>query len=73
MGLRTINERINQIEPLVNQAHHEPITDIPPVMQLDGIWVTIQSQQEKVKPDKSHRQRKKRSGSIGGTWLLERW
>jgi hypothetical protein len=62
VGLRTINERINQIEPLINQAHHEPITDVPLVMQLDGIWVTIQSQQEKIKPDKRHRQQKKRSG-----------
>ncbi len=42
VGLRTINERINQIEPLLEQAHHEPITDVPTVVQFDGIWVTIQ-------------------------------
>jgi len=62
VGLRTLNERINQIEALASQVHTEPITDVPPVIQLDGIWVTIQSQQEKIKPDKRHRQRKKRSG-----------
>jgi len=43
VGLRTINVRINQIEPLLLQAHREPITDVPSVVQLDGIWLTIQS------------------------------
>lgn len=62
VGLRTLNERINQIEPLAKCAHTGPLTDIPPVIQLDGIWVTITSQQEKVKPDKRHRQRKQRTG-----------
>jgi transposase-like protein len=62
VGLRTINERINQIEPLVAQAHHEPITDVPTVVQLDGIWLTIQSQSDKEKPDRRKRRRKKRKG-----------
>ncbi|MEO6893085.1 MAG: transposase [Ktedonobacteraceae bacterium] len=62
VGLRTLNNRINQIEPLARSAHTERITDVPPVLQLDGIWVTIQSQQETIKPDTRKRQRKKRSG-----------
>ncbi len=62
VGLRTLNERINQIEPLVMSAHTEPIGAVPPVIQLDGIWVTIQSQQEKIKGDKRKRQRHQRSG-----------
>ncbi len=32
------------------------------VVQLDGIWVTIQSQEEKIKPDKRKRRRKQRTG-----------
>jgi len=32
------------------------------VIQLDGIWVTVVSQQEKIKPNKRQRQRKKRAG-----------
>src|SRR5258708_26921958 len=48
--------------PLAKQAHTEPISKVPPVIQLDGIWVTITSQQEKIKPDKRHRQRKQRTG-----------
>ncbi len=62
VGLRTLNERINQIEPLAKSAHTASITDVPPVIQLDGIWVTIQSQQETIKPDTRKRQRRKRTG-----------
>jgi hypothetical protein len=29
VGLRTINERINQLEALLQAAHHEPISDVP--------------------------------------------
>jgi hypothetical protein len=43
IGLRTLNERINQIEPLVKCAHTAPMTNVPPVLQLDGIWVTQES------------------------------
>src|SRR5947209_16895220 len=62
VGLRTINERINQIEPLVRQAHGEPISDVPSVVQLDGIWLTIQSQTQKEKPDRRKRRRQERKG-----------
>src|SRR5437868_849259 len=62
VGLRTINERINQIEPLLQQAHREPITEVPTVVQFDGIWVTIQSQSQTSKADKRQRRRHQRSG-----------
>jgi hypothetical protein len=62
VGLRTINERINQIAPLLLQAHREPITEVPTVEQLDGIWLTIQSQSDKEKPDRGIRRRKARKG-----------
>jgi putative transposase len=38
VGLRTINERINQLEAKLAQVHHEPITEVPAVVQFDGIW-----------------------------------
>ena len=62
MGLSTINERIHQIIPLVAQAHREPISDVPRVVQLDGIWLTIQSQTQTEKLDRRKRQRKARQG-----------
>src|SRR5207244_11974593 len=53
VGLRTINERINQIEPLLRQARSEPISDVPAVVQFDGIWPSVQMQAENVKLEKS--------------------
>jgi hypothetical protein len=62
VGLRTINGRINQIEPLLEQARSTPIRDVPAVVQFDGIWLRVQSQTETIKVDKHQRKRKKRKG-----------
>ncbi len=62
VGLRTINERINQIEPLLQQAHRDPISEVPPVVQFDGIWLRLQTQTDTVKLDKRRRKRKKQTG-----------
>ncbi len=62
VGLRTLNERINQITSLVAQTKLQPITDVPTVIQLDGIWLTSQSQTQKEKPDRGTRRRKERKG-----------
>ena len=62
VGLRTINEIINQVEPLVYQMQEQHFPEAPTVVQCDGIWVTIQSQKEAIAPDKTQRQRHQRSG-----------
>ena len=62
VGLRTINERINQIEPLLRQAYRTPITDVPAVVQFDGIWLRMQTQTDAIRVDKRQRKRKKRKG-----------
>src|SRR5712692_2894742 len=62
VGLRTINDRINQIEPLRRLARSEPIVDVPAVVQFDGIWLREQTQTETIKLDKRQRKRKKRKG-----------
>lgn len=62
VGLRTRNERMNQIEPVAKSAQTGSCTDVPPVIPWDGMWVTITSHQEKSKPEKRHRQRKQRTG-----------
>jgi hypothetical protein len=62
VGLRTINERINQIEPLLRQARSERITEVPAVVQFDGIWLRLQTQADPIKLDKRGRKRKKRAG-----------
>jgi putative transposase len=62
VGLRALNERINQVEPLVKRMREQAIFPSPPVVQFDGIWVTIQSEGEKIKPDTQKRHRKQRTG-----------
>jgi transposase-like protein len=62
VGLRALNERINHIEPLIQQMREQAITPAPPIVQLDGIWVTIQHEADKSKPDAKKRQRKQRTG-----------
>jgi hypothetical protein len=62
VGLRTINERINQIEPLAHQFHNEPFKQVPEVIQLDGIWVTVTTQGEVVLRDRRNRARHQREG-----------
>src|ERR1700687_1628730 len=41
VGLRTVNERINQLEAELTHVHREPLTDVPAVVQFDGIWVSF--------------------------------
>jgi putative transposase len=62
VGLRTINELINQVEPLVHRMREQHFPQAPTVVQCDGIWVTVQDQEGEIKPDKRQRKRHERSG-----------
>jgi hypothetical protein len=62
VGLRTINERINQLEGLAQQAHTQAIEEVPAVIHFDGIWMTLVEQGETRKPDKRQRSRHQRKG-----------
>jgi putative transposase len=62
VSLRTVNERINQIEPLLEQARRKPISEVPAVVQCDGIWLRLQVPSETLKVDKRQRKRQKRRG-----------
>jgi transposase-like protein len=62
VGLRTVNERINQLEPLVHQFHQTPFEQVPQVMQLDGIWITITQQGDVIVYDRRNRARNIRQG-----------
>jgi mutator family transposase len=62
VGLRTVNERINQVELLVKKYHEQPIDDVPDVIQLDGIWLTIQEENGAVRYDKRNRTRHEKKG-----------
>jgi transposase-like protein len=62
VGLRTITERINQLEAKLAQVHREPIGDVPAVVQLDGIWLSMQTQQEGITEESRKRQRQRKRG-----------
>jgi putative transposase len=62
VGLRTLNELINQVEPLVHRMREQHFPEAPTVVQCDGIWMTIQNQEEEIKADKRGRKRHQRRG-----------
>ncbi len=62
VGLRTINERINQLEARLAHVHREPITDVPAVVQFDGIWLSMQTQQDAIHEDRRQRKRHRKHG-----------
>lgn len=62
VGLRRINELINQVEPLIHRMREQQFQEAPMVIQCDGIWVTVTNQEEAIKQDSRQRKRKKRSG-----------
>lgn len=62
IGLRTLNERINQIAPMLEQAHQTPITQVPAVIQFDGIWVRLQVSTGTMKTDRRGRRRQHHKG-----------
>jgi putative transposase len=62
VGLRTINERINQLETRLAHVHREPITDVPAVVQFDGIWLSMQTQQDGIREDSRQRKRHRTRG-----------
>jgi hypothetical protein len=62
VGLRTINVRINQLEARLAHVHGEPISEVPAVVQFDGIWLSLQTQQEGIHEDSHKRKRHCKSG-----------
>jgi hypothetical protein len=55
VGLRTINERINQLEARLAHVHREPIREVPAVVQFYGIWTSQQTQQPSIHEDSRKR------------------
>ena len=62
VGLRTLNERIRKMAQLVPGWREKPLGDVPPVVRMDGIWVTLMVATGEVVQDRlgRHRQVKQR-------------
>lgn len=70
VGVRAITDRITQIEPLLQQAHGEPIVDVPAVVQVDGMWLREHTHTETITRDTRQRKRKgKKVVVLVALWL----
>lgn len=57
VGLRTLNRRVRQMAQLVRPWQQQPVDAVPPVVRVDGIWVTLMVPSGAVKADRLGRQR----------------
>jgi len=57
VGLRTLNERIHAIGELVPEWRARAVDEIPPVVRVDGIWLTLMRDTKEQKKDALGRQR----------------
>ena len=57
VGLRTLNQRMHELARLVPPWQGETLKHVPPVVRVDGLWVTLMFDTGEKKPDKLGRQR----------------
>jgi hypothetical protein len=57
-----MNEGINELEALLQEAHREPMGDVRAVGQFEGIWLSRQTQQAGFKEDSRKRKRPQKQG-----------
>jgi transposase-like protein len=62
VGLRTLNERIHQMAKLVPQWRKHILEEVPPVVRVDGIWLTLMKGTGEKKKDALGRQRAVKGG-----------
>ena len=57
VGLRTLNQRMHELAELAPRWQAEELADVPPVVRVDGLWVTLMFDTKEKKKDKLGRQR----------------
>lgn len=57
VGLRTLNDRVRQLGQLIPGWRKRILEQVPPVVRVDGIWVTLMVPTGQVKRDRLGRQR----------------
>jgi putative transposase len=62
LGLRTINSRICDVSKLVPIWQQTKIEDLPSVVRVDGIWITLMKVTGEYRQDKQGRRRKVKKG-----------
>lgn len=62
VGLRTLNHRVRQMAQLVPGWREEMVDAVPPVVRVDGIWLTLMERTGEVESDRLGRQRAVKAG-----------
>jgi transposase-like protein len=62
VGLRTLNARVRQMARLVLPWREKGVKDMPPVVRVDGIWVTLMRPTGEVREDRLGREREVKTG-----------
>ena len=62
VGLRTLNERIGKMSKLADRWRRRAVEEVPPVVRVDGIWLTLMKDTEEKKKDTLGRQRAVKQG-----------
>jgi transposase-like protein len=57
VGLRTLNKRIHQIGRLVPEWQEQVLADVPPVVRVDGVWLTLMKDTDERRKDALGRER----------------
>jgi transposase-like protein len=57
VGLRTLNRCVREMAQLVLPWQEQPVEVVPPVVRVDGIWVTLMQHTGKMKTDRLGRRR----------------
>lgn len=57
LGLRTINERVQQVGTGLEEWQQRPLQQFPPVVEVDGVWITVMKPTDEKRKDRLGRQR----------------
>ncbi|NIN65828.1 MAG: hypothetical protein GTO63_14270 [Anaerolineae bacterium] len=57
VSLRTLNKRVRAMAELIPKWREGTLEDVPPVVRVDGIWITLMSDTGEKKADRLGRQR----------------
>jgi len=74
VGLRTLNRRVRHMADLVEPWQQRPVDEVPPVVRVDGIWLTLMQDTGEVQVDRLGRRRRVKTGKkvpvlvAQGTW-----
>jgi transposase-like protein len=60
--LRTLNERVRELARLVPKWRQQELDAVPPVVRVDGLWVTLMFDSKETKRDVSGRLRRVKQG-----------